>query len=91
VEEMIPDCRVEYAEDAEPDKRSYRVDFSKLGRALPEFKPQWNAWRGVKQLYDAYLKISLCLEDFEGAKYKRIDHIKQLLRDGYLDSTLRWS
>jgi nucleoside-diphosphate-sugar epimerase len=90
VEEMIPDCRVEYAEGAEPDKRSYRVDFSKLARTLPEFKPQWNAWRGVKQLYEAYGKSSLCLEDFEGAKYKRIDHIKQLLKGGCLDSALRW-
>jgi len=90
VEEMIPDCRVEYAEGAEPDKRSYRVDFSKLARTLPEFKPQWNAWQGVKQLYEAYRKICLCLEDFEGPMYKRIDHVKQLLKSGRLDNTLRW-
>jgi hypothetical protein len=30
------------------------------------------------------------LEEFEGPKYKRIDHIKQLLGTGELDETLRW-
>jgi nucleoside-diphosphate-sugar epimerase len=90
VADTVPGCRVEYAKDAEPDKRSYRVDFSKLGRKLPEFKPQWDARRGAKQLYEAYRAAGLRLEDFEGPKYKRIDHIQGLLRTGHLDTTLRW-
>jgi nucleoside-diphosphate-sugar epimerase len=90
VEDLVPDCRVEYAAGAEPDKRSYRVDFSKLAYTLPAFKPQWNAWRGVKQLYEAYRQTDVRLEDFEGPKYKRIDHIKQLLKSSRLDTTLRW-
>src|SRR5574341_1557925 len=36
VEDLVPDCRVEYAEGGEPDKRSYRVDFSKLAHTLPD-------------------------------------------------------
>src|SRR5215813_3160422 len=90
VEKEVPGCRVEYAKDAEPDKRSYRVDFSMLAYTLPAFKPQWNAWRGVKQLYEAYRQTDVRLEDFEGPKYKRIDHIKQLLKSSRLDTTLRW-
>jgi nucleoside-diphosphate-sugar epimerase len=90
VEETVPGCRVEYAKDGEPDKRSYRVDFSKLARTLPAFKPQWNGRRGAKQLYETYSAIGLRLEDFEGPRYKRIDHIKQLLSTGRLDTTLRW-
>jgi hypothetical protein len=57
---------------------------------LPEFQPQWSAKRGAEQLYAAYLKTGLCLEDFEGPKYKRIAHIQQLLEQGSLDSSLRW-
>jgi hypothetical protein len=34
--------------------------------------------------------VDLCLEDFEGARYKRIDHIQGLLASRRLDSTLRW-
>jgi nucleoside-diphosphate-sugar epimerase len=91
VKETVPNCRVEYAPDAEPDKRTYRVDFSKIERMLPEFRPQWNAQRGAQELYEAYQKYGVKLEEFEGPRYKRIDHIKQLLSSGALDSTLRWT
>lgn len=91
VKETAPGCRVEYAPDAEPDKRTYRVDFSKIAQRLPEFKPQWNVRRGAQELYEAYQKYRVKLDEFEGPKYKRIDHIKQLLATGTLDSTLRWT
>ncbi len=90
VAETVPGCHIEYAQDGEPDKRSYRVDFGKLARALPDAQPQWNARQGAKQLYEAYKKSDLSFDDFEGPKYKRIDHLKQLLSTGRLDPTLRW-
>lgn len=90
VKETVPGCKLEYAKDAEPDKRTYRVDFGKITQTLPDFKPQWNAKSGAQELYMAYTKNGVKLEEFEGPKYKRIDHIKQLLKAGELDSTLRW-
>ena len=89
-QETVPGCRIEYAKDAGPDKRCYRVDCSKLARTLPEFKPQWDARRGAQQLYEAYQRFGLHLEDFEGPSYKRIDHIKQLMSTGRLDASLCW-
>ncbi len=91
VKETVPGCRVEYAKDAEPDKRTYRVDFGKIARVLPKFKPQWTARRGAEELYNAYKKHGIKLEEFEGPKYKRIDHINLLLSAGDLDATLRWT
>lgn len=57
VKETVPGCRVEYAKDAGPDKRSYRVDFKKLTKTFPEYKPQWDARKGVQELYQAYEKV----------------------------------
>ena len=91
VRDTVPGCQIEYARDAGPDQRTYRVDFSKIAQVLPEFKPQWDARRGAQELYEAYRTSDLRLDEFEGPKYKRIDHIKQLLRDGLLDSSLRWT
>jgi nucleoside-diphosphate-sugar epimerase len=90
VRQTVPGCRIEYADGATPDKRCYRVDCSKITRVLPDFQPQWDARRGAQQLYDAYQRVGLRLEDFEGPRYKRIDHIKQLLGDGAIDTALRW-
>jgi len=91
VAETVPGSRIEYADEAGPDKRCYRVRSDKLPRTLPEFKPQWDARRGAQELYAAYQKSGLTLEEFEGSRYKRVAHIKHLLSTGLLDDTLRWA
>jgi len=88
---VVPNCTIEYASDASPDKRSYRVSFEKIRHRLPAFKPVWDARSGAEQLYRAYRSSSLSLSDFEGPRYQRISHIRKLLEDGILDSELRHS
>jgi nucleoside-diphosphate-sugar epimerase len=89
VAEVVPDCCIEYAADAGPDTRSYRVSFEKIARALPAFRPKWDARRGTQQLFDAYRLSNLTLEEFEGPRYQRIAHIKKLIADGILSKELR--
>lgn len=90
VAQVVPNCAVELAADAGPDKRSYRVSFEKIGRDMPEFKPQWDARRGAEELYHAYAESGLTLEDFEGPRYQRIGHIKKLIAEGVVDTDLRY-
>ena len=90
VRDVVPNCRIEFAPDAGPDTRCYRVDCNKIARVLHEFKPQWTARRGVEELYESYRQVGLTLDDFEGARYKRIAHVKKLVADGRLDDELRW-
>lgn len=90
VKEVVPGCKVEYAPDAGPDKRCYRVDCNKIARVLHEYKPQWTARRGVEQLYEEYKRVGLTLEEFEGPKFMRIAHVKSLIAEGVLDENLRW-
>jgi nucleoside-diphosphate-sugar epimerase len=89
VADIVPNCEIEYAADAGPDKRSYRVSFEKIRSKLPAFKPQWDARAGAEQIYKAYLQSALTLQDFEGPRFQRIGHIKSLLADGILDAKLR--
>jgi nucleoside-diphosphate-sugar epimerase len=89
VAEVVPGCKVEYAPDAGPDKRCYRVDFAKISRVLPGFKPKWTARAGAEQVYKAFKASDLTLQDFEGPRYQRIAHIKKLLAEGIIDSNLR--
>jgi nucleoside-diphosphate-sugar epimerase len=89
VAEVVPNCRIELASDAGPDTRSYRVSFEKIAKALPAFRPQWDARKGAEQLYAAYKRAGITLEEFEGARYNRIAHIRKLLADNVLDGQLR--
>jgi hypothetical protein len=34
--------------------------------------------------------VHLTLEDAEGPRFKRIDHLKELMAAGKVDETLRW-
>ncbi|MCK9997030.1 MAG: SDR family oxidoreductase [Candidatus Krumholzibacteria bacterium] len=91
VHDVVPNCEIGFAEGAEPDLRCYRVDCNLLALTVRGFKPQWTVRRGVEQLLEAYQRVGLTLDDFEGPRFKRIGHVKQLLDDGRLDNTLRWT
>jgi len=90
IRDVVPGSRVEYAAGGGPDPRCYRADFEKIHRLLPEFKPQWTARRGAEELATAYRSVGLVLEDCEGPRFKRIDHLKHLLASGRVDPSLRW-
>ena len=89
VAQVVPGCVVGFAPDAGPDKRSYRVNFEKIRRDLPDFQPQWDARAGAEELYKAYRSSGLTLEEFEGPRYQRIAHIRKLLGADILDPDLR--
>jgi len=91
VAEVVPGSRIEYAPDAGPDKRCYRVDCSKIAEMLPAFQPQWNARQGAEELYAAYQTAELTKEDVEGARYIRLKHITGLMESGRLGPDLRWT
>ena len=65
------------------------MNFEKIRRKLPAFKPQWDARMGAEQLYKAYRSSGLALDQFEGPRYQRIGHIKMLLAEGLLNGDLR--
>ena len=91
VRDTFPDCELEFAADAGPDTRCYRVDTAKIERQLPEFRPEWTVAKGAQELYEAYQRVQLTPEDFEGPRFNRIAHIEQLLESGALDRGLRWT
>jgi nucleoside-diphosphate-sugar epimerase len=91
VQQVVPGSRVRYAEGGGPDKRCYRVSFDKIASVLPEFKPRWSLRAGIEQLHDAYRRYGLQLADFEGAKFVRLQKIREHLDAGRLDAGLRWT
>jgi nucleoside-diphosphate-sugar epimerase len=85
------DCPVTFADNAGPDKRDYRVDFTKIAELMPAFQPQWTVARGVDQLATDMDRFSLSVEDFEGPRFVRLARIQQLLSEGRLDDELRFT
>lgn len=89
VARTVPGTRIEYAAGGGPDRRCYRVDCGSIMRTVPEFRPAWDVTRGIAQLHDAFARVTVRVEDFEGAAFSRIAHLKELLATGAVDRTLR--
>jgi nucleoside-diphosphate-sugar epimerase len=89
VGEVMPGTRIALAEGSGPDKRSYQVDCSKLGRVLPDAVPQWTVRRGVEELRDAYDRHGLTFDEFTGTRYLRIRRVQELQAAGRIDHHLR--
>ena len=89
VEETVPGSRIVLAEGAEPDLRNYRVSCDKLARALPGLRLTWTVRAGVEELYQAYRRHGMTLEDLTGRRHQRIGCVKQLLAEGTFEDLLR--
>jgi nucleoside-diphosphate-sugar epimerase len=90
VQRAVPGSELSFAEGAGPDPRCYRVDFSKIARMVPGFRPTWSVERGVNQLRDAFIAVGLTRADLEGARYSRVKALLCLLQQGRVDTDLRW-
>ncbi len=88
IEEIVPRSRVVLAEGGGPDRRSYRVDFTKLATTFPHVAPSWTVRRGVEQLLRAFRRNGLTQETFQ-KRFVRLQRIKQLMSTGNLDADLR--
>lgn len=89
VRDVVPGCEIEYAGSGDPDPRSYRVDFGKLSRSLPDLELKWSARAGAVELLEAYRAAGMTFEDFEGPRYTRVKRLKGQLAAGALDDDLR--
>lgn len=90
VGEVVAGSEVEFAAGAGADERNYRVNGDKFAAAFEPFRPQWTVRKGAEELYTKYKEIGVTLDEFEGSRYKRVAHVRNLLSSGRIDSSLRF-
>ena len=89
VREAVPGSRVSLADNAGPDLRDYRVDFSKLAGTFPDLNLRWRVRDGVNELVGAYASHGLTYDDFMSARFVRLPRIRELLSASRVDEMLR--
>lgn len=87
VEETVPNSKIEYAEGAGKDSRSYRVDFSKIKNQIG-YKTRWKVRDGIKEIYDVCKRKAFTEKEFKDKTYYRVAYIKWLLEQKILDNNL---
>jgi nucleoside-diphosphate-sugar epimerase len=91
VSEIVPNSEVTLSDEAFNDPRNYRVTCDKLATALPSAQPTWTVRKGIEELYEAFGRSGLTMEDLEGERYMRIRHVMSMVGQGRLDTELRWT
>jgi len=90
VGEVIPNCEVEITGEHGGDSRSYRVDFSKIEKELPNFKPKWKLRAAIEDIYKGYKEFGMDDEHFNGDYFIRLKKLEYLVEQNKLDHDLIW-
>jgi len=72
------------------DNRSYRVRFDKINKLLPDFKCQWSAETGARQMHRLFERIGMSAEEFRAPAFTRVNMLLKLKAAGLLDDQLFW-
>jgi nucleoside-diphosphate-sugar epimerase len=84
----VPGSTVRLALGAGPDRRSYRVDFSKLAATFHDLALSWTVRGGVEEMVAAYARHGLTHAEFISSRFLRLRRIEELLAEGVLDEML---
>jgi nucleoside-diphosphate-sugar epimerase len=90
VAKVIPGVKVQINENAQPDKRSYRVNFDLFRKLAPDHQPVYDLNASINGLYEGLQDMKFTDEDFRNSYYMRLVHLKHLREQGYLDKDLCW-
>lgn len=86
----FPGCTLSIGEQG-GDNRSYRVNFDKITRVLPDFDCQWTAEKGARQMRQVFEAIDMSEADFRAPPYTRLKMLMKLRASKLLDSKLYWN
>jgi len=87
---QIPDVEVSINKDAQPDKRSYKVNFDLFKKLAPNHQPQVDLAASISELKEGLEKISFKNENFRESNFMRLNILKQLQSRGLLNEKLEW-
>lgn len=90
VGEVVPNCEVVITGEHGSDSRSYKVDFTKIEKELPNFKPKWRLKEAIEDIYKGYKEFGMDDEHFNGKYFIRLKQLDYLLEEGKLDNDLKW-
>ena len=91
VSEIIPDTVVNINPDAQPDTRSYEVDFSLFKQLAPNHQPKVTIEKAVIGLSEGLSEINFMDTDFRKSKTLiRLNTLRDHCQSGRLDNDLYW-
>ncbi len=77
VKKLTPYAEISFGDKAAPDPRSYKVNFTKLAKLLPNYKREYDLLKGLKELKGRLEKRGFSKKEFESDRFTRIKTLKK--------------
>jgi len=90
VARLVPNVEVSINKDAQPDKRSYRVNFDKFTKLAQGFLPAVDLQSAVMDLRDGLMAMKFHDPEFRTGEFMRLVTLKRLRESGQLTDNLIW-
>lgn len=87
---VIPGVKITVNQEAPPDKRSYRADFSLFAKLAPNHQPLANLPDTVKKMQEALMEMDFADSDYRNSNLMRLNVINRHLSSGRLNKDLSW-
>jgi nucleoside-diphosphate-sugar epimerase len=91
VARLVPGTEVSINKDAQPDKRSYRVDFSLFRKMAPDHQPLMTLDGTILELRDGLNAIKFSDANFRQSNFMRLKMLETHIQNGDLNSDLEWA
>jgi nucleoside-diphosphate-sugar epimerase len=90
VARVIPGVEVSINRDAQPDKRSYKVNFELFRKLAPEHQPLVTLTESIHELKGGLEAIRFKDKEFRASRHMRLMVLTELQEKGLLNDKLQW-
>jgi len=87
----VPGTEVSINTNAQPDKRSYRVDFGLYGALAADYLPQVTLAQSIDGLIKGLTRMGFADRDFRNSSSMRLKVLEDHIASGRLRADLRWN
>jgi nucleoside-diphosphate-sugar epimerase len=91
VSRLVPGSRYSINADAPPDKRSYKVDFSKFAALAPNHQPQVTLEQSILEIKAGLERMGFADKAFRNSDFMRLKVLDGHIARGLLNERLEWT
>ena len=90
VASVIPGVEISVNKDAQPDKRSYKVDFARYRELAPDHQPVISLKQAIQGLQEGLETMNFADTDFRNSSLIRLKVLTDFRERGVLNENLDW-
>ena len=90
VSKVIPNVEISINKNAQPDKRSYKVNFNLFKKLAPDYQPKYDLITTIKELIDGFVGMRFKDDDYHNSSLMRIKVLTKLRQEGLIGENLEW-